>query len=257
MGLLRIDRKMNEGKILSDIMDKINSEAKKEQVSVPYYLSKLLVKDFDSFSDVCSYLYMLDITNSDMFTTDNINDSFYDIRNACEEKAEEYLGETVTAIYRDILLHKKANDHCFDNKNDYVYHLFAAIVPISIYTTSSIIATAYIMRYYSMESIICTTASANANLVRLRNIIRLYNGQVYPWVYCENYGDRANPDLVSILSDKEKEELNKTIDKEMNTHIMYWKKFISGLVGNQYSYCVKIIQDNINMETVKYGNGGI
>ena len=104
--MLRLDnnKKSNEKKILFDIVNKINKEAKKEQVSVPYYLNKLLYKkDMNTFSDVCSYLYALDMINLNLFTDDNMIDSFGETRELCEENAEKYLDETVIAIYKDIL----------------------------------------------------------------------------------------------------------------------------------------------------------
>lgn len=247
--MLRLDdnKKSNEKKILFDIVNKINKEAKKEQVSVPYYLNKLLYKkDMNTFSDVCSYLYALDMINLNLFTDDNMIDSFGDTRILCEENAENYLDETVIAIYKDILYKQKSDDHSFDNRADYIYHLFTNIVPMSTYVTSSIIATTYIMRYYSMESIICTTATATSNLNRLRNIIKLYNGKVYPWVYCEDYETGFKTADDRFLTIEERNNLNKIIDKEMNTHIMYWKKFINGLVERNYGFCISLIQNNMN-----------
>ena len=108
--MLRLDdnKKSNEKKILFDIVNKINKEAKKEQVSVPYYLNKLLYKkDINTFSDVCSYLYALDMINLNLFTDDNMIDSFRETRELCEENAEKYLDETVVAIYKDILYKQK------------------------------------------------------------------------------------------------------------------------------------------------------
>ena len=32
----------------------------------------------------------------------------------------------------------------------------------------------------------------------------------------------------------------------MNTHIMYWKKFINGLVERNYGFCISLIQNNMN-----------
>lgn len=247
--MLRLDnnKKSNEKKILFDIVNKINKEAKKEQVSVPYYLNKLLYKkDMNTFSDVCSYLYALDMINLNLFTDDNMIDSFVDTRVLCEENAEKYLDETVVAIYKDILYNQKRNDHSFDNRADYIYHLFTNIVPMSTYVTSSIIATTYIMRYYSMESIICTTATSTSNLNRLRNIIKLYNGKVYPWVYCEDYESEFKTVDDRFLTTEERNNLNKIINREMNTHIMYWKKFINSLVERNYGFCISLIQNNMN-----------
>ncbi len=247
--MIRLNRDY-ELQILIDNEEKVEEEIKESGKEKYEYLREKILKSADDFSEVCTYLYKIRLSSNTEYVDDKKNNDYYSLIGTCNIIAYKYFSARFSALIYQIILNQRNLNHVISNDPINFYEYFCKIVPLDTYKTCAIISALFIVYKYENKVFIPNDKSKDLYMAGIINdindFILLYNGTVYHAVYHEKYDYDILSDIDHyLLNDDNYEELNKKINSEIETHILYWRKFITFLMEKDYKGAVDLVEKGV------------
>lgn len=244
-----------ERQILIDNEEKIEKEIKESGKEKYEYLKEKILESADDFSEVCTYLYKIQLSPNTEYIDDKKNNDYYSLIGTCNIIGYKYFGSRLSSLTYQIVLNQRQLNEVITNEPINFYEYFCKIVPLNTYMTRAIISALFILYKYEDKVFIPKEEKVDKDFKDLymsgiihdiNDFMSLYNGTVYYAVYHEKYDYNVLSDIDHyLLNDDNYEELNKKINSEIETHILYWRKFITFLMVKDYKNAVNLVKRGV------------